>query len=111
MGSPKSQEIYPSKEAGEKGAWFKDSEGNPLGIALSHVLRARYSLNRSHIWSAGSWSFQESQCTCPCEFRVGGRSVILQEPSVLDDESVWGIQAVDRVNSGIWLESDDVDGY
>jgi hypothetical protein len=36
--------------------------------------------------------------------------VILQEPSVLDDESVWGIQVVDRVNSGIWLESDDVDG-
>jgi hypothetical protein len=34
--------------------------------------------------------------------------VILQEPSVLDDESVWGIQVVDRVNSGIWLESDDV---
>jgi hypothetical protein len=27
---------------------------------------------------------------------------------VLDDESVWGIQAVDRVDSGVWLESADV---
>ena len=27
---------------------------------------------------------------------------------VLDDESVWGIQVVDRVDSGVWLESDDV---
>ena len=26
----------------------------------------------------------------------------------LDDESVWGIQVVDRADSGVWLESDDV---
>jgi hypothetical protein len=24
--------TYPSKSTGEKGAWFKDSEGNLLGI-------------------------------------------------------------------------------
>jgi hypothetical protein len=112
MGSPKSQEIIPAREPVKRVRGSKTARATSSALANPCVEVRCCGLGTASVDRTSGAPDHGRSRKANARVHVSSEAaedpVILQEPSVLDDESVWGIQVVDRVNSGIWLESDDV---